>query len=166
MLKKQHTEQTHWYHWGANPQTLKATALALCYSAAEYACPVWERSAHAKKINTAFNACCCHITGCLLPIPIDNLYILAGIAPHIRRRVASMKECKRQVEDAHHPLFNHAGAAHRLASRESFLKSVAPLPTSTNININMRVVMWEERLSDLWHRALQGTPPQMGILEV
>ena len=58
-----------------------------------------------------------------------------------------MKECKRQVEDARHPLFNHALAAHRLASRESFLKSVEPLPTSTSEN--MRVTMWEERLSDL-----------------
>ena len=134
--------------WGANPQTLKSTALALCYSAAEYACPAWERSTHAKKINTALNTCCRQITGCLRPTPADNLYILAGIAPpDIRRRVARMKERKRQVEDVRHPLFNHALAAHRLASRESFLKSVEPLPTSTSEN--MRVVMWEERLSDL-----------------
>ena len=58
-----------------------------------------------------------------------------------------MKERKRQVEEAWHPFFNHAGAAHRLASRESFLKSVEPLPTSTSKR--MRVPMWEERLSDL-----------------
>ena len=127
--------------WGANPQTLKSTALALCYSAAEYACPVWERSTHAKKINTALNACCRQITGCLRPTPTDNLYILAGIAPpNIRRRVASMKERKRQVEDARHPLFNHALAAHRLASRESFLKSVEPLPTSTSESMRDRYV--------------------------
>ena len=37
VLNKQHNKQTHWYHLGANPQTLKSTALALCYSAAEYA---------------------------------------------------------------------------------------------------------------------------------
>ena len=130
--------------WGANPQTVKSTALALCYSAAEYACPVWERSTHAKKINTALNACCRQITGCLRP----TLYVLGGIAPpDIRRRVGSMKERKRQVEDARHPLFNHAPAAHRLASRESFLKSVEPLPTSTSES--MRVAMWEERLPDL-----------------
>ena len=30
--------------WGANPSTVRTTALALSYSAAEYACPVWERS--------------------------------------------------------------------------------------------------------------------------
>ena len=35
--------------WGAGPHTLKSTALALCYSTAEYASPVWERSSHAKR---------------------------------------------------------------------------------------------------------------------
>ncbi|KAI4786840.1 hypothetical protein KUCAC02_036858, partial [Chaenocephalus aceratus] len=41
--------------WGANPQTLKSTALALCYSAAEYAClpsiapPEIRRNAASKK---------------------------------------------------------------------------------------------------------------------
>ena len=66
--------------WGANPQTLKSTALALCYSAAEYACSVRERSTNKKKINTTLNACCRQITGCLRPTPTDNIYILAGIA--------------------------------------------------------------------------------------
>ena len=42
----------------------------------------------------------------------DNLYILAEIsAPRIRRRIASMKERKRQVEEKRHPLFNHVPAA-------------------------------------------------------
>ncbi|KAJ3581045.1 hypothetical protein NHX12_017113, partial [Muraenolepis orangiensis] len=57
--------------WGANPQTLKSTALALCYSAAEYACPVWERAAHAKKLDPALNASCRLITGCLKSTPTD-----------------------------------------------------------------------------------------------
>ena len=34
--------------WVATPTTFRSSALALCYSAAEYACPVWERSTHAK----------------------------------------------------------------------------------------------------------------------
>ncbi|KAJ3595031.1 hypothetical protein NHX12_004336 [Muraenolepis orangiensis] len=55
--------------WGANPRTLKSTALALCYSAAEYACPVWERAAHAKKLDPALNASCRLITGCLKSTP-------------------------------------------------------------------------------------------------
>ena len=75
-------------------------------------------------------------------------YILAEIAPpDIRRYVASMKERKRQVEDARYPLFNHTRTTHRLASIESFLKSVEPLPTSTPESV--RVALREERLSNL-----------------
>ncbi|KAI4811765.1 hypothetical protein KUCAC02_014641, partial [Chaenocephalus aceratus] len=73
--------------------TLKSTTLALCYSAAEYACPVWERAAHAKKLDPTLNASCRIITGCLKSTPTYRLYILAGIAPpEIRRNAASKKE--------------------------------------------------------------------------
>ena len=41
--------------WGTYPSTIKTTALALCYSTAEYACPVWERSAHAHKVDPVLN---------------------------------------------------------------------------------------------------------------
>ena len=93
--------------WGANPHTMKSTALALCYSSAEYACPVWERSTHAKKVDPALNASCRLITGCLRPTTTDSTYILAGIAPpDVRRHVTSMREHQRQVEDERHPLFN------------------------------------------------------------
>ena len=51
--------------WEATPTTLRLSALALCYSAAEYACPVWERSTHAKKLNATLNETCRMITGCL-----------------------------------------------------------------------------------------------------
>ena len=131
--------------WGARPQTIRSTALALCYSAAEYACPVWERSTHAKKVDTALNACCRQITGCLRPTPTDNLYILAGIAPpDIRRQVTSMKERSRQIEDVRHPVFNQTPAANHLKSRKSFLSSVDPLATSA---ASTRVALWEKRIS-------------------
>ena len=32
--------------WGATPNTLRSSALALCYSAAEYACPAGVRTLH------------------------------------------------------------------------------------------------------------------------
>jgi len=32
--------------WGANANTLRSSALALCYSVAEYCCPVWQCSTH------------------------------------------------------------------------------------------------------------------------
>ena len=44
--------------WGTHPSTIKTTALALCYSTAEYACTVWERSAHAHKVGPVLNDAC------------------------------------------------------------------------------------------------------------
>ena len=37
--------------WGTNARTIRTTALALCYSTAEYAAPVWERSDYAHLLN-------------------------------------------------------------------------------------------------------------------
>ena len=126
---------------------MKSTALALCYSSAEYACPVWERSTHAKKVDPALNASCRLITGCLRPTTTDSTYILAGIAPpDVRRHVTSMRERQRQVEDERHPLFNQVPATNRLRSRRSFLNSVNPLSSSSK---GTRISKWEERLSSL-----------------
>ena len=44
--------------WGANTSTVRTTALALSYSVAEYAAPVWTRSPHAHKLNTELNSTC------------------------------------------------------------------------------------------------------------
>jgi len=37
--------------WGTSANTLWSSALALCYSAAEYCAPVWSRSAHTSQVN-------------------------------------------------------------------------------------------------------------------
>ena len=58
-----------------------------CYSAAEYACPVWARSTHAHKLNPALHDCCRIISGCLKPTNLDSVHILAGIAPIRKQRV-------------------------------------------------------------------------------
>ena len=58
--------------WGTDASTIRTTALALCYSAAEYACPVWGRSAHAPKIDPSLNSACRAITGCLKPTKVDD----------------------------------------------------------------------------------------------
>ena len=60
------------------------------YSAAEYAFPVWARSQHASKLDPALNDACRSITGCLRPTNVEELYMLAGIAPpDIRRDVCA-----------------------------------------------------------------------------
>ena len=53
--------------WGCRASTLRPSCLALCYSAAEYACPVLARSPHASKLNPAVHDCCRTISGCLKP---------------------------------------------------------------------------------------------------
>ena len=74
--------------WGCNASTLRPSCLALCYSAAEYAYPVWARSNHAHKLNPALHDCCRIISGCPKPKNLDSVHLLAGIAPpHIRRTV-------------------------------------------------------------------------------
>jgi hypothetical protein len=35
--------------WGTQPQTLRVSAMSLCFSVGKYACEVWGRSTHAKK---------------------------------------------------------------------------------------------------------------------
>ena len=94
--------------WGTHPSTIKTTALALCYAMAEYTCSVWERSAHAHKVDPVLNDACRAITGCLQPTNVKNLYLLAGIAPPaVRRSVTAQREREKQVNDNRHPLHGH-----------------------------------------------------------
>ena len=44
--------------WGANPSTIRTTALSLSYSTAEYADPAWVRSEHAKNLDPELNQSC------------------------------------------------------------------------------------------------------------
>ena len=97
---------------GCNASTLRPSCLALCYSAAEYACPVWARSTHAYKLNPALHDCFRIISGCLKPTKLDSVHLLAGVAPpHIRRTVACRVERTRQTTNARHQLFHHQPAA-------------------------------------------------------
>ena len=133
--------------WGCRASTLRSSCLALCYSAAEYACPVWARSAHASKLNPALHDCCRVISGCLKPANVDSIHLLAGVAPpHIRRTVASRMERSRQTTDTRHQLFNHQPAASRLKSRKSFMRTVRPLDSSPS---NTRLQMWNTKLTDV-----------------
>ena len=139
--------------WGANTFTLRATDLALYYSVAEYACPVWERSSHAKKVDASLNDSCRCITGCLRPTNVDSLYVLAGITPPgVHRSVASRTEHRRQADDTRHPCHNvnHQSAPSRLKSRKSFLHAVPPLSQPPQA---ARLALWEEHRITKQHLA-------------
>ena len=133
--------------WGCKASTLRPSCLALSYSAAEYACPVWARSTHARKLNPALHDCFRIISGCLKPTNLDSVHILAGIAPpHIRRTVACRLERTGQTTDARHQLFHHRPAASRLKSRKSFMRTVTPLDSSAS---NSRLRLWKDSLTDV-----------------
>ena len=133
--------------WGCKASTLRPSCLAICYSAAEYACPVWARSTHAHKPNPALNDCCRIISGCLKPTNLDSVHILAGIAPpDIRRTVTCHMECTRQTTGARHQLFHHQPAASRLKSRKSFMRTVTPLDSYAR---GSRQRLWKDSLTDV-----------------
>ena len=133
--------------WGASPTTLRSSALALRYSAAEYACPMWERYTHAKNLDATLNETCRMITGCLKPTNTNSLPVLAGIAPSdIRRAVASRTERTRQTTDQRHPLNGHLGVVPRPKSRKSFIKCTQPINTTAKA---ARMELWRERLEPL-----------------
>ena len=138
--------------WGTNARTIRTTDLALCYSTAEYAAPVWERSAYAHLLNPELNQACRAITGCLRPTNVENLYLLAGIAPpEIRRSVCARVERTKQVERETHSLFGHTPARRRLKSRRSFLTSVQPVHFPAKV---VRVNEWKRRPEEKAHAGL------------
>ena len=133
--------------WGCKASTLRPSALALCYSADEYVCPVWARSTHPRKLNPALHDCCLIISGCLKPTNLYNVHLLAGIAPpHTRRTVSCRMERTRQTTDAIHQLFRHQPAASRLKSRMSFMRTVTPLDSSAS---SSRLRLWKDSLTDV-----------------
>ena len=113
--------------WGTNTSTIRTTALALCYSIAEYDAPVWARSTYADILDPELNKSCRAITGCLKPTYVEVLYLLAGIAPpDIRRDVCARMGRTKQMEQETHSLFGRIPARIRLMSRKDFLTSVKP----------------------------------------
>ena len=76
--------------WGASANTLRSSALALCYSAAEYCAPVWSRSAHTSRVDVRLNSTMRLISGTLHSTPLPWLPVLSNIeSPALRRFVAA-----------------------------------------------------------------------------
>ena len=116
--------------WGAHPATVRTTALALCFSTAEYACSSWDRSRHAGHVDIALNDTCRIITGCLKATPNTLLVCTGGDSPspHTPKVAANADRCL-QEDDPRHPLHGQRPAKHSLPSRNSFLDSTEALNT-------------------------------------
>ena len=75
------------------------------------------------KLNKAWRA----ITGCLKLTYVNNLYLLAGIAPpDIRRDVCARMGRTKQIEQETPSLFGHIPGSICLKSRKDFLAGVKP----------------------------------------
>ena len=119
--------------WGCNTSTIRTTALSLYYSAAEYAC---------SKLDPELNDVCRLITGCLRPTNVEELYLLAGIAPpDIRGDVCARVEKKKQETNAAHSLHGQVPAERRL-KRECVLSSVPPANFPAKV---IRCSEWQHR---------------------
>lgn len=145
-------------NWGAKPGVLKASALALCHSAGEYACPVWYSSAHAKQVDVALNETSRIITGCLKPTPLSKIHHLAGIAPPaIRREAAALKERSKAATSERHPFYGLQPAHQRLKSRRSFLRS-----TEDYEEPKTRVDLWRKTSNQHWMKPNEELAPGGG----
>ena len=76
--------------WGAHANTLRTSALALCYSVGEYCAPVWARSTHTKMVDVQLNTTMRLITGTFRPTPLPWLPVLSNIEPPPLRRKAAV----------------------------------------------------------------------------
>ena len=137
--------------WGANTSTVRTTALALCYSVAEYAAPVWARSSYAQNLNPELNSACRFVTGCLKQTNVEDLYQLAGITPpDIWRDVCARVEKTKQKTNEAHCLYGQNPAERRLKLRNCFLRSVKPADFPPKV---IRYSAWLRRLQAIPHRA-------------
>ena len=119
--------------WGANACTLRSSALALCYSAAEYCAPVWARSAHTHLVDVQLNSTMRLITGTLKPTPLPWLPVLANIPPPALRRKAA--EDKLLLATAAHQDWGlyrdiNSPPPYRLSSRRPLWKDMQPVDTT------------------------------------
>ena len=80
--------------WGANANTLRSSALALCYSVAEYCCPIWQRSTLVSLVDAqpGPHSSMRLISGTIRSTPLPSLPVLTNIEPPaLRRRAATHK---------------------------------------------------------------------------
>ena len=75
--------------WDADADTLRTSALALCYSVGEYCATVWCHSAHTGLVDAQLNSTMHPISGTLCPTALLWLPVLANIEPPVLRRKAA-----------------------------------------------------------------------------
>jgi hypothetical protein len=127
--------------WGANANTLRTSALALCYSVGEYCAPVWTQSAHTGLIDVQLNSTMRLITGTLRPTPLPWLPVLSNIEPPALRRKSALdkllaKAAAHEDWGLHDDIMNPP--PYRLASRHPLWKDMQPMDSTTRWRENWK----------------------------
>ena len=120
--------------WGANANTLRSSALALCYSVGEYCAPVWARSPHTNLVDVQLNSTMRLITGTVKPTPLPWLPVLANIEPPaLRRKAAVDKLLTKATTHEEWGLYGDITnpPAHRLSSRHPLWEDMQPQDITT-----------------------------------
>ena len=142
--------------WGAATKTLRISTQALVYSAAEYCAHVWCRSSHTKQLDTVLNSAMRTVAGCLRPTPVNQLPILAGIAPPtIRREAAVLALTRKAAKDEDHILhlvISERPSPARLKSRRPFAEHAHRLLRSTPEDVSSRSWL-STRWNEEWRAA-------------
>ena len=142
--------------WGAATMTLRISTQARVYSAAEYCAPVWCRSSHTKQLATVLNSAIRTVAGCLRPIPVNQLPILAGIAPPtIRREAAVLALTRKAAKDEDHIIhlvISERPSPARLKSRRPFAEHAHRLLRSTPEDVSSRSWL-STRWNEEWRAA-------------
>ena len=117
-----------------HPHNLRTSALAVCYSVAEYCCPVWARSSYTNLIDTQLHSAMCLISDCLQPRQLPWLPVLSNVAPFSLRRNAATDSMLQTIEA--HPnwpvyadVFEHPPP--RVASRRPMWSDMTSVDTIT-----------------------------------
>jgi len=91
--------------WNANAITLQSSALALCYSAADYCTLVWSHSSHTSQVDVQLNSTMRLITGTLRSTPLPWLPVLSNIKlPALQRKAATDKLVEKIVKHNSWPI--------------------------------------------------------------
>ena len=141
--------------WGADAETLRQTAVALCYSTAEFCAAVWARSFHTQRVDPELNRACWTITGTLKATPLPAFNRLSGIPPPgIRREAIAEAERDKQLSDPRHPLYGHQEVRRRLKSRRSFATLSGLTAQGFNGAPSYRLSKWREKDGENPNQAL------------
>jgi len=120
--------------WNNLIATLHTSALAICYSIAEYCCLVWARSSYTNLIVSQLHSSMRLISGCLQPTQHSWLPLVSNIVPpSLYRKTAT--DSMLQIIEAHPNGLVHAGIFEhpplQLASRHPVWSDMTSVDTVT-----------------------------------